>query len=233
VNSLIFRTERIEDFQVVSSDRWSARELAERDCYRDQSRQRAWEAGRLLVRDLLRDTGIVTSEHCEILSRDNHGKHVRANVFEYGRRVPVALSLSHCADYVTAALTWEPHLTLGVDLVQIQPVTNSFLKTWFTPREQQWIAHQPDRAALVWGAKEAIYKAFSDEESFQPLQAEFYRDESKQIISHYRGEEITQRSQFLLSCPVNSLQLVVVCADRNQAAQPDNSRALQSAVASC
>lgn len=211
--NILIRTERQCDCRATASDRWSLRELQERDRYRDASRQQAWEAGRVLAREMLWEAGLVNSRDCEILSRDQQGQQVRPNVFEYGRRVPLWMSLSHAAGYVTVAVSLDPRLRVGVDLAEIQPVSSAFLRSWFTPREQHWIQQHPERAAIVWGAKEAIYKTFSHDESFQPLQVEFYQAETGEWIARYHGAYLMNSSQIEMSTPVDRLQLIVVAAD--------------------
>ena len=210
--NLLVRTERQCDYRATRSDRWSQRELQERERYRDTNRQRAWEAGRILAREMLWEAGLVNSRDCEILSREQEGKQVRPNVFEHGRRLPLWMSLSHAAGYVTVAISPDPCQRVGVDLTEIHTVSSAFLRSWFTPQEQDWIQQQPARAAIVWGAKEAIYKTFSNDESFQPLQVEYYLTSENTWIARYRGADLSNCCRIEMSTPVDQLKLIVVTA---------------------
>lgn len=84
-------------------------------------------------------------------------------LFNQGRLVPLALSISHSTGLAACVLAPDT-IGLGCDLERIEARCEGFVDTYFTPAEQHLIAHAPanDRpliTTLVWSAKESALKA--------------------------------------------------------------------------
>ncbi|MBK8481339.1 MAG: 4'-phosphopantetheinyl transferase superfamily protein [Proteobacteria bacterium] len=80
-----------------------------------------------------------------------------------GTALPLVLSLSHCADHGLAALAAEG-IALGADLEKVEARSGAFVREFFTPAEQRWLAElsadqQAESATLIWSAKESALKA--------------------------------------------------------------------------
>ena len=63
---------------------------------------------------------------------------------------------------------------IGVDLTPDDRFSPRVADLWFTPAEQSWYraANSPSIGATIWSAKEALYKAISNGESFAPREFE-------------------------------------------------------------
>ncbi|MEX2285520.1 MAG: 4'-phosphopantetheinyl transferase superfamily protein [Planctomycetaceae bacterium] len=108
-----------------------------------------------------------------ICSRNERRQSVRPAITIAEQIVPWSLSISHSERLVAALLITRPGITVGVDLASRQPFRPGFLRTWFFPSEQEWAQSGPsDIAAIIWAAKEAVYKAFNEGESFAPHMVE-------------------------------------------------------------
>jgi 4'-phosphopantetheinyl transferase EntD len=87
--------------------------------------------------------------------------------------VPWCLSIAHTDRAALAAVSCDPATMVGIDLVRPEVLRPSFLETWFTASERQWLAaEQVERVAACWGVKEAVYKARQRGEGFAPRQIE-------------------------------------------------------------
>jgi phosphopantetheinyl transferase len=93
-------------------------------------------------------------------------------LFVNGVAVPCAISVSHTARGVLAAVSLEADVSLGVDLVE--PTGSSEALHWtFSPCELNWLAAAPEnRAEQLWALKEAVYKASQRGEGFSPQNIE-------------------------------------------------------------
>jgi phosphopantetheinyl transferase len=155
-----------------------ARERAELARLRDLSRRRAWLLGRMLARQLLHEArGDWDASEIEILSRDAQGRLNRPRIFRGGVEQSCSLSISHAARGAMAVLCGEPGVTVGVDLAPPEPLSGAFVQLWFTPGEREWCreSDSPDTSTFIWAAKEAIYKAVNQGESFVPRDVEIRR----------------------------------------------------------
>lgn len=158
------------------ADWLSAREQAELAAWREPGRRRAWLAGRRLAKQL------VASHLCfgdslpsiEILSRDALGRVNRPRVWRGGVEQSCSLSISHSARGVLVALVAGSEATLGVDLSDTAELSPGLVKLWFTADERAWLddSGNLDLARYIWCAKEALYKALSQGESFDPRKVE-------------------------------------------------------------
>jgi len=154
-------------------------ELAELATWRDASRRRAWLLGRKLAKELIAaQVGNQPAAAIEILSRDADGRPTRPRIRVGGQALPWSLSISHTERGVLAVLAPTEGVSIGVDLSTTRTFTDGFLRMWFTGAEQEWIASTENvaMASFIWSAKEAIYKACNQGESFAPRAVELFSD---------------------------------------------------------
>ncbi len=194
IADVVSKVARVQDVLASETDiHWSPRELAERSRYRDACRQREWDTGRILAKDLLLDQDGLRPETCEVLSVDANGRHVRPNVFWHGQRHPIPISISHQDGTIAVAIGMNPQLAVGIDVVSKRHLGSGFRESWFSPDEQTWIEQGELCAATAWGIKEAFYKAVSDEEPFAPRQIEILRIAGDATSCRYRGSDFSER----------------------------------------
>jgi phosphopantetheinyl transferase len=137
---------------------------------RDRGRRVAWMAGRYLVKQLLAER--IPCERLaalEIHSVDAAGRHVRPQAVWRGEVLQWSLSISHSRCGLLAAVA-PPGTCIGVDLVASEArLGRGFTEVWFSPPERRWLAESTTfRPEMVWGAKEAAYKAINQGERFSP-----------------------------------------------------------------
>jgi 4'-phosphopantetheinyl transferase superfamily len=90
---------------------------------------------------------------------------------------------------VLTVLAATDELSVGVDLVGNVPCDAGFRRLWFTAGEQNWLQHDAEyRTALVWGLKEATYKACNTGEGWMPLAVEMLPQGDGAFRCMYRGE---------------------------------------------
>lgn len=135
-------------------------------------RRTTWLAGRVVAKQMLswidpRPSAV----HIETRSqRAGHGE--RPQVFVASRAVPCAVSIAHTSRGVLVAVSHEPGVQLGVDLVDTAP-QREHLNWALTADERAWLsAARParDAVARLWAMKEALYKACQQGEGFAPGQ---------------------------------------------------------------
>ena len=146
-----------------------------------EKRRRDWLLGRyaakrLLVRWMRERTGLpVPMSFLEIGTADSGAPEARlcatappVDGLPPGRRLPVALSISHSGDRALAALAslvpGAPPLSVGADVERIEPRIEAFAADYFTPEEIAETEAEPlasrDRLVTsIWSAKEAVLKA--------------------------------------------------------------------------
>lgn len=175
----------VADFGDLGEARLSEREREELAAWRNENRRRAWLLGRTLAKELIAELLAESPEEqarqsgqIEILSRDAEGRVNRPRIWCDGVERPWSLSISHCERGVLAALTATPHVALGVDLAGGETFSDSFVDLWFTPAERAWFhdTQCQGTARFIWAAKEAMYKAANDGESFVPRDVEVLAD---------------------------------------------------------
>jgi 4'-phosphopantetheinyl transferase len=159
----------------------SAEERAAHAAMRATARRSTWLAGRILAKKLLLETASTTGPYIagcqptelQIESRSiNPGHGERPALFVNGVAVPCAISVSHTASGVLAAVSLDADISLGVDLVE--PAESSQALRWtFSPGELDWLADSPrNRPEQLWALKEALYKACQRGEGFSPQNIE-------------------------------------------------------------
>lgn len=142
---------------------FSASEARRYESMKFELRRKSFIAGRRAAKQLL--IGCVPALHnlspneIGIENRESGAPFVLVN----GRELPGTLSISHCGNAAAAAYTSDPAIQIGIDLETITPRAPSFLETFFTPSESEWVfsAKEEDQAlisTLIWSAKEAVVK---------------------------------------------------------------------------
>ena len=136
--------------EVPGDDGWlGPRERALLLGLRSAPRRADFRLGRLAARRLLGEV--------EVLSEPSGAP----RAWSGGRRLPLALSLSHRAGLAVCAACAGVD-ELGVDLELIEPRSAGFVRDYLTAAEQEAVAGADDPALaanLVWSAKESALKA--------------------------------------------------------------------------
>src|SRR4051812_20747104 len=157
----------------VLADWLSSAELAEFARLRDANRRQQWLAGRWVGKELVGETYCVAAEEVQILSRDEQQRSVRPRIYVDNQQVECSLSLSHSEVGALAVLVSSNGLSAGVDLVGAVPCNPGFQQLWYTAGERRWLQQDTrQRTALLWGLKEAVYKACNRGESWTPKAVE-------------------------------------------------------------
>ena len=162
-------------------DAWlGRRERAELATWRDQRRRCAWLLGRMLAKQLIATllSDDLPATAIEILSRDSLGRVNRPRVWCEGTPRSWSLSISHSDRGVLVALSTDDYVSLGVDVAQPTQFSDAFVELWFTTAERDWFrdTHSASIACFIWAAKEALYKACNEGESFAPRNVEVLPD---------------------------------------------------------
>jgi 4'-phosphopantetheinyl transferase EntD len=98
------------------------------------------------------------------------------------------LSIAHSRRAAVAVLSFNPRITVGVDIVELQPLSDGVLRAWFTADEQQWLAAAEPRERLVaWALKEAIFKALNQGEAFAPQRIAVRRNADRHYTASWNG----------------------------------------------
>lgn len=145
------------------------------------SRRATWLAGRMLAKRLIADYAAANRLELPTVDRAR----VEIDTGQFGQRLapririadqtlPWSLSISHSQHGVLVALTSSTTVRIGVDLVVPARYGQGFSDLWFTPAEQRWLrrSRDPRWPSILWGAKEAAYKAVNQDEPFFPRQIE-------------------------------------------------------------
>jgi phosphopantetheinyl transferase len=139
-------------------------------------RRATWLAGRIVAKQLLieclRDSGNKRTIPTDVHIESSNGKRgQRPTVYRSGQLLPWALSIAHTARGVLVAVSAEPGVSLGVDLVGPLERGVDSLSWCLNPEERRWLADRPDPARSceqLWAMKESLYKACQHGEGFAP-----------------------------------------------------------------
>lgn len=156
---------------------------------RESRRRESWRFGRWVAKHLVQqayDFGDCNLASIAVCSRNEKGELVRPTVLVDGNPLSCSVSISHGERLVVAMLEMDAETTIGIDVVSREPLSASFQETWFTRNEQAWI-RESDEACIVWGAKEAAYKACNTGERFAPRKFEIVPDDSGNLTVSYGG----------------------------------------------
>ena len=118
-------------------------------------RRRQWLWGRWLGKQLVRQAlpGVAAdSRSIWIRSRNSSGRGIRPEVLLDNRRQPWSMSLAHSDRAAVVCLGVSPEASLGVDLVELQPLEAGFQRVWFTKSEREFLASQPVGSLRAVGA---------------------------------------------------------------------------------
>ena len=103
------------------------------------------------------------------------------------------ISISHSRKSIAVAISEKP---IGIDLEEIDRKQYSLLKKFTTPNEQLWVESSNDKqliSAIIWSAKEAIYKLANIEGLLFESEIEiapFNPDEECNFKASYRGKVV-------------------------------------------
>jgi 4'-phosphopantetheinyl transferase EntD len=159
-----FDREKFSSTQQLPS--WlTERELDELSIWRAPGRRRDWLIGRYVAKMALihwLEEPTLGMQEIQILSRSSdRSKGIAPRVTIRQSSLSAGFSLSHADGMIAVAFIPTPHCRLGIDLVSWQPLSRSFLRSWFSPAEQQALSRADEREPLrYWAAKEAAFKAF-------------------------------------------------------------------------
>ncbi|MEX0793781.1 MAG: 4'-phosphopantetheinyl transferase superfamily protein [Pirellulaceae bacterium] len=170
----------------------SEAEHSELVTWRDHQRREQWLAGRWIAKRLLcLSTLSEELRRVEILSRTAAGLGSQPRVIIDGKRLDRRLSISHAGRSVLVGLG-APHSKIGVDLALGVPHSERFRAAWFSPRENAWLGNSPGRRGpILWGLKEAIFKAQADGQAWNPRAVEVLAIENSLVYSELNGRVLT------------------------------------------
>jgi phosphopantetheinyl transferase len=179
------------DERIDAAETWlGAAERHELERLGDASRRRQWLGGRWLAKQLVGEAfDVGDPTQVDILTRDERGRGVTPRVTSRLHELRLSLSISHTEVGVLVALSKMNRLSIGVDLAPRQiPVQDGFWHLWFTPFERQWMERDPEnRTAVIWAAKEAIYKVANKGRFWNPRQIEVRRQGQSGFECSYGG----------------------------------------------
>lgn len=177
----------------------SAEEQPHWESFRSAERRRTFLAGRVAMKECLRDVlgqrdaaSTIQPSSIYIESRDARGRPSRPVAYVNGVPLPITLSLTHSDETVVVGLALQAGDAIGVDLTPAAPLGAGFQQTWFTAAERAWVAESADplRAARLWSAKEAVYKAANQGEPFVPTQVEIFAGDHAQWLFRLLDREL-------------------------------------------
>lgn len=159
--------------------------------WHDAVRRQHWLYGRWIAKRLIVGSQSVAElRRVEILSRDGRGRGTSPRIFLDQARLPCSLSISHAAEGVLVGLRPEGG-QIGVDLALDVPHHPTFRTAWFTPQENDWLQRTPrNGATLLWGLKEAVFKACADGHSWTPRRIEITSVDAQQVIGRLDGRTL-------------------------------------------
>ena len=138
----------------------------------------------------------------DVCSRNERNRGVAPKLFDpaLGPRG----SISHVSTAAVAIYPLNPGDALGCDLVEFGAVKRNMLDLFFTETERAWLndpaVWESGEQDVVWGAKEAAYKAVSPARSFNPNQIEVAPTSDGRYRVQAEGVELTafvvDRDQF-------------------------------------
>ena len=132
--------------------------------FRFPKRQKDWLLGRWVAKNLLSHLLIYSDtfpfRELSILNEDSGAPFV----IWKGQRLEGSLSISHRGENAVAAFCFDPEITIGIDLEEIEAKSSGFVEDYFTEPEARMvfalpIEEQALAASLLWSGREAIVKA--------------------------------------------------------------------------
>jgi phosphopantetheinyl transferase len=153
--------------------RLSPREAREYDHWKTSGRRNAFLAGRILAKQLLRETFAldgVADRSLEIVSRtDDCRRGIAPEVRIGGTAGPFPLSIAHTDEFVLVGCSTRRNGSFGADLVARSLLPEGFRRLWFSEEEHKVFMPFPEEVWLrAWSAKEAAFKASGGGRRFVP-----------------------------------------------------------------
>lgn len=145
-------------------------ELARWQRLRSPMRRQQWLAGRWWLKYLLLKRWNLGAAPRDLLivSHDARNLGVAPQVYVDGARLPVAMSLSHCDEYVAVAINTGQPGSCGIDVVAATATNASALRPWFVAEEIPADSDEySSQLHVAWAAKEAAFKTLAGE-PFRP-----------------------------------------------------------------
>ena len=132
--------------------------------FRFPKRQQEWLLGRWVAKNLLSNLLIYSDtlpfRELSILNEESGAPFV----IWKDQRLGGSLSISHRSDCAIAAFCFDPELSIGIDLEEIEAKSRGFVEDYFTESEARMVLALPIEkqalaASLLWSGREAIVKA--------------------------------------------------------------------------
>jgi len=132
--------------------------------FRFPKRQNDWLMGRWAAKNLLSNLLIYSDtlsfRELSIFNEDSGAPFV----IWKDQRLEGSLSISHRSDCAIAAFCFDPELSIGIDLEEIEAKSRGFVEDYFTESEARMVLALPIEeqalaASLLWSCREAIVKA--------------------------------------------------------------------------
>ena len=132
--------------------------------FRFPKRQQEWLLGRWvaknLLNNLLTDSDTLPFHELSIHNEDSGAPFVMWN----NQRMEGSLSISHRAEKAISAFCFDPEISIGIDLEEIEAKSRGFVEDYFTEPEARMVLALPIEkqalaASLLWSGREAIVKA--------------------------------------------------------------------------
>ena len=132
--------------------------------FRFPKRQKDWLLGRWVAKNLLSNLLIYSDtfpfSELSILNEDSGAPFV----IWKGQCLGGSLSISHRGENAVAGFCFNPEITIGIDLEEIEAKSSGFVEDYFTEPEARMvfalpIEEQALAASLLWSGREAIVKA--------------------------------------------------------------------------
>lgn len=182
----------------------------------DVQRKLLWDLGRRLVKQHVasvyrsqKESAVQESELL-VISRNGFGRGMRPAVFLGGKVLPWSISLAHSDDVIAVAISTDRSLQVGIDLIDMEPTAEDSERLWPWLSEHERILARASGAAMshvIWGAKEASFKANNYGQAFRPRDWEVACDHER-ISCAYRGEPLPIVASMLR--PVGSQQAIAL-----------------------
>ncbi len=192
-------------------------------------RRRSWVAGRIAAKQTLRRLRLVPAARAAeitITSRDDRGRGVVPTIRVASRKQPTSLSISHTERGVLVGVALSEEVRVGVDLAPADEYGPGFRHLWFSEQERALMRRGGGRftPAVLWAAKEAVYKTLDDEVSFAPRQIEIQADRGRPMTCKVRGRELRSNCTIIDWCVDGNVACLAV---RNVSHSDDAHESLQ------
>lgn len=174
-----------------------------------RERREQWLAGRWIAKRMLCLSNVTEElRRAEVLSRTPDGLGTQPRVCIDGRRLDRHLSISHAGRSILVGLG-APQSAIGVDLALDVPRSVSFRSAWFSVRENAWLVNSPEeRAPVLWGLKEAIFKAQAEGRPWNPRSVEILAIEDRVVYSELDGLVIAPMTAWIRPAPGGAATVV-------------------------